>query len=78
MSDGIRPTRRCWKETGNTEKEPADSRGNGRRKTLFSLDYGGRYDFRNGTRRIKLLTSGQIRQVRDVCIFQINGMEVFL
>ena len=37
-----------------------------------------RYDFRNGTRRIKLLTSGQIRQVRDVCIFQINGMEVFL
>ena len=37
-----------------------------------------RYDFRNGTRRIKLLSSGQIRQVRDVCIFQINGMEVFL
>ena len=31
-----------------------------------------RYDFRNGTRRIKLLSSGQIRQVRDVCIFQIN------
>lgn len=37
-----------------------------------------RYDFRTGTRRIKLLSSGQIRQVRDVCIFQINGMEVFL
>lgn len=37
-----------------------------------------RYDFRNGTRRIKLLSSGQIRQVRDVCILQINGMEVFL
>jgi DNA sulfur modification protein DndD len=37
-----------------------------------------RYDFRAGTRRIKLLSSGQIRQVRDVCIFQINEMEVFL
>ena len=37
-----------------------------------------RYNFRAGTRTIKLLTSGQIRQVRDVCIFQINGMEVFL
>ena len=24
------------------------------------------------------LTSRQIRQVRDVCIFRINGMEVFL
>ncbi len=34
--------------------------------------------FRSGTRRIKLLSSGQIRQVRDVCIFQINGMEVIL
>ena len=37
-----------------------------------------RYDFRNGTRRIKLLSSGQIRQVRDVFILQINNMEVFL
>lgn len=37
-----------------------------------------RYDFRNGTRRIKLLASGQIRQVRDTCIFKINDMEVFL
>lgn len=37
-----------------------------------------RYDVRTGTRRIKLLKSGQIRQVRDVCIFEINGMEVFL
>ena len=26
---------------------------------------------------MKLLTSRQIRQVRDVCIFRINGMEVF-
>ena len=37
-----------------------------------------RYNFRAGTRTIKLLASGQIRQVRDVCIMQINGMEVFL
>ena len=31
-----------------------------------------------GTRRIKLLDSREIRTVRDVCIFEINGMEVFL
>ena len=37
-----------------------------------------RYNFRAGTRTIKLLTSGQIRQVRDTCILQINNMEVFL
>lgn len=37
-----------------------------------------RYNFHAGTRTIKLLTSGQIRQVRDVCILQINDMEVFL
>lgn len=37
-----------------------------------------RYNFRTGTRTVKLLASGQIRQVRDACIFQINGMEVFL
>lgn len=37
-----------------------------------------RYNFRAGTRTVKLLTSGQIRQVRDACIFQVNGMEVFL
>ena len=37
-----------------------------------------RYDFYKGVRRMKLLTSRQIRQVRDVCIFRINGMEVYL
>ncbi len=37
-----------------------------------------RYNFHAGTRTIKLFTSGQIRQVRDVCILQINDMEVFL
>lgn len=36
-----------------------------------------RYNFYSGTRNIKLL-SGQIRRVRDVCIFSINDMEVFL
>lgn len=36
------------------------------------------YDFCSGTRNIKMLDSGQIRKVRDVCIFQINGMEVFM
>ena len=37
-----------------------------------------RYDFYKGTRRMKLLDSNEIRQLRDVCIFQVNGMEVFL
>lgn len=34
--------------------------------------------FRGGTRRIKLLNSNEIRSVRDVCIFNINDLEVFL
>lgn len=37
-----------------------------------------RYNFYKGTRQIKLLTSRQIRQVRDVCIFEINGLTVYL
>ena len=37
-----------------------------------------RYDFYAGTRNIKLLSSGQIRKIRDCCIFNINGLEVFL
>lgn len=37
-----------------------------------------RYNFYQGTRQMKLLDSKQIRQVRDVCIFEINGLEVFL
>ena len=35
-----------------------------------------RYNFYKGTRQIKLLN--QIRQLRDVCVFMINDMEVFL
>ena len=37
-----------------------------------------RYNFYKGTRQIKLLNSGQIRQLRDVCVFEINSMEVYL
>lgn len=37
-----------------------------------------RYDFRRGTRQIKLLDSRQIRTIRDILIFEINGMEVFI
>ena len=36
------------------------------------------YDYYEGTRTVKLLTSNQIRRVRDVCIYSINGMEGFL
>jgi len=37
-----------------------------------------RYNFYEGTRQIKLLDSRQIRTIRDVCIFEVNGMQVFL
>ena len=37
-----------------------------------------RYDFYKGDRRVKLLDSRQIRTVRDVCIFEINNLTVFL
>lgn len=37
-----------------------------------------RYSFYGGWRNIKLLQSGQMRRVRDCCIFRINGLEVFL
>ena len=37
-----------------------------------------RYNFYTGTRNIKLLSSGQIRRLRDVCVFEVNGLEVFL
>lgn len=32
----------------------------------------------SGTQNFKVLTSGQIRKIRLVCIFRINGLEVFL
>ena len=37
-----------------------------------------RYDFYKGTRRMKLLDSNEIRQLRDVCVFDINGLKVFM
>lgn len=37
-----------------------------------------KYDHYKGTRKFKLLDSGQIRQMRECCLIEINGMEVFL
>lgn len=31
-----------------------------------------------GTRRIKLMKSRQIRQIRDICIMRLNGYEVII
>ena len=36
------------------------------------------YDFYGGWRNVKLLNSGEMRRVRDCCIFRINGLEVHL
>ncbi len=33
---------------------------------------------RQGSHKIKLLNSNQIRQFSDVCLFEINDMEVYL
>ena len=35
-----------------------------------------RYDFFCGTRQMKLLDSNEIRQPRDVWVFEENGIEV--
>ena len=37
-----------------------------------------RYDFYKGTRRMKLLNSNEIWKLRDVCVFEINGLKVFI
>ena len=37
-----------------------------------------RYNFRSGTRQVKLLTSHQIRTIRDVLMFEINGLTIYL
>lgn len=37
-----------------------------------------KYDFYKGSRRMKLLDSNEIRQLRDVCIFEVNGVEVYI
>ena len=37
-----------------------------------------RYNFYEGTQQFKLLASRQIRTIRLACIFELNGMTVFL
>ena len=37
-----------------------------------------RYDFYKGIRKMKLLDSNEIQQLQDACVFEINGMEVFM
>ena len=37
-----------------------------------------RNDFLCDTRQMKLLDSNEIRQLRDVCIFEVNGIEVYM
>ena len=36
------------------------------------------YDFRAGTHNIKVLSSRQIRTIRDVCLYRINDMTIYL
>ena len=37
-----------------------------------------KYEFYKDTRRMKLLESNEIQQFRDVCIFEVNGIEVYM
>ena len=37
-----------------------------------------RYNFYQGTQQFKLLDSRQIRTARLVCIFEVNGISIFL
>lgn len=37
-----------------------------------------RYSFYGGHRNVKIKKNGQIRRIRDVLIFRINGLEVYL
>lgn len=36
------------------------------------------YDYYGGWRNVKLLASGAVRKIRDVCIFQIDDEEVYI
>ena len=47
-------------------------------KTFWHRCVSLRYDFYKGTRHMKLLDSNEIRTLRDACVFEINGMEVFM
>ena len=37
-----------------------------------------KFDKYKGTRRVKLLNSGQIRTIRDILVMEINGCEVMV
>lgn len=37
-----------------------------------------KYEHYKGTRKMKMLNSRQIRMLRECCIFEINGLEVYL
>ena len=37
-----------------------------------------RYSFYGGWRNVKILSSGECRKIRDCCIFEVNGLTVFL
>jgi hypothetical protein len=37
-----------------------------------------KFDRYKGTRRVKMLTSGQIRMIRDILVMKINGCEVMI
>lgn len=54
----------CWKKDGSILHL----------KNVVSL----KYDFYGGWRNVKILGSGEIRKIRDCCIFMINGCEVFM
>jgi len=53
-----------WKSNGSIVEYPS----------VISISY----DFYKGTRHIKFLRSGEIRLVRYVCIYRLNGMQVIL
>ena len=37
-----------------------------------------RYNFRAGTHNVKVLSSREIRTIRDVCLYKIHDMTIFL
>lgn len=37
-----------------------------------------KYEHYKGTRKMKFMENNQIRMMRECCLFEINGMEVYL
>ena len=37
-----------------------------------------RYSFYGDWRNVKLLNSGEVRKIRDICIFSVNKLEILL